>query len=707
MIIKKIGTGKLGADKPIKREDETSALDSLRNSLGTNNTLGRNSILQNRYEIEQVVGYGGMSTVYRARDMRFTDIVRTCAIKEMFDASSDPSSRKDKITRFKQEANLLASLNHQSIPKIYDFFEEQERSYLVMELIEGKNLETILEDTGAPLDERDVLEWAAELCDVLSYLHNKKPNPLVFRDMKPSNVMLNSDGRLILIDFGIAKVFQDEKKGTMIGTEGYSPPEQYRGQAVPAGDIYALGATLHQLLTNSDPRMEVPFTFHERLPSSINPKVSPEAEHIIMKALEFEIPKRWTSVEAMRVELLKALLRGSGSTPGVNNSDATRNLRIDPFSAPPPIIDAVRKSGTNPTLGSRSVEPAAAPTPRRNLTGAVGENVIQLPDNLPQLQKIWHFACEEEVRSTPTVHKNMVFIGSYDSNIYALDTKTGEFIWKAATEDGICTTPCIYEAGPQTLLIVGSEDQRVYAFDVARGEKVWEFRTSGKVRSSARVYQNFVFFGSDDRHFYALEAKSGKQAWKYRTMGEIRSSPIVHNSTAYFGSEDSHLYAIDIGSGNLKWRFRALDSVVSTPVIEDNRIYVGSKDTKLYCVDINNGYRVWDYKTSKIITSSPFVTNGKIYFGSVDGNLYCVDTKKGLLKWKFSTESQITSSPRVVGGVVYFGCNDGNVYALDAERGQPRAFFSSEGPIPGSPIVADDTVFIGSTDYNLYALATP
>ena len=119
------------------------------------------------------------------------------------------------------------------------------------------------------------MTWAIELCDVLDYLHKHKPDPIIFRDMKPSNVMINNNGDIMLVDFGIAKTFQSGIKGTMIGTEGYSPPEQYRGEATPAADIYALGATIHHALTRRDPRLEPPFSFAERPLRRINQLLSP------------------------------------------------------------------------------------------------------------------------------------------------------------------------------------------------------------------------------------------------------------------------------------------------------------------------------------------------------------------------------------------------------------------------------------------------
>ncbi|HLO16903.1 MAG TPA: serine/threonine-protein kinase, partial [Anaerolineales bacterium] len=217
--------------------------------------------LANRYSIQEVIGIGGMGSVYRARDMHFPNVTKLVAVKEMINTAPDPLVRETIVQNFEREANLLATLHHPSIPRIYDYFTVESRSYLVLEFIHGKDLEAIINETNGFLPESQVLSWAVELCDVLDYLHKHKPDPIIFRDMKPSNVMVNHNGDVMLVDFGIAKTFQTGIKGTMIGTEGYSPPEQYRGEATPSADIYALGATLHHALTRRDPRLEPPFSF--------------------------------------------------------------------------------------------------------------------------------------------------------------------------------------------------------------------------------------------------------------------------------------------------------------------------------------------------------------------------------------------------------------------------------------------------------------
>src|SRR6267154_2919292 len=216
------------------------------------------TVLQGRYAIEKLLGGGGMGVVYLARDQRLAN--RPCAIKEMVDHFIDPQQRMEANEYFAREADTLAQLKHQAIPAITDRFEIQNRHYLVMEYVEGRNLEEELAARGEPLPEGLVIDIARQLSDVLAYLHGLSP-PIIYRDMKPSNVMLNSNGRVVLVDFGIARLFKAARKCTMIGTLGFAPPEQYQGLVDPRSDIYSLGATLHYVLTGRDPEKFPPFSF--------------------------------------------------------------------------------------------------------------------------------------------------------------------------------------------------------------------------------------------------------------------------------------------------------------------------------------------------------------------------------------------------------------------------------------------------------------
>jgi serine/threonine protein kinase len=180
-----------------------------------------------------------------------------------------------------------------------------------MEYVNGRDLEAILQKTSSlPIDK--IIEWAIDLCDVLQYLHDHQPEPIIFRDMKPANIMIDSLGKVRLIDFGIAKIFVKDVKNTMIGTEGYSAPEQYKGDVNPLSDIYSLGATLHQVITRKDPRLEPPFSFSERALKDFNEEATPGLQAVIDKALQFESENRYQSCAEMKADLGVAPLWAKG-----------------------------------------------------------------------------------------------------------------------------------------------------------------------------------------------------------------------------------------------------------------------------------------------------------------------------------------------------------------------------------------------------------
>jgi serine/threonine protein kinase/ABC-type branched-subunit amino acid transport system substrate-binding protein len=268
--------------------------------------LQAETMLQNRYRITQLLGQGGMGAIYLAIDTRFSS--RTCVIKEMLDHFNDPEQRAQATESFHREADFLASLRHPGIPEVYDRFTESNRHYLVMEYINGVDLEQRLIDNGGPFQEKDVINWMIQTLDVLSYLHHQKP-PIIYRDMKPANIITTSWGKVYLIDFGIARFFNPVSRGTMIGTQGYAPPEQYRGQVEPRSDLYAAGATMHYMLTGRDPQNEAPFSFPPV--RTLNPEISEEMEDVILKTLDPELENRYESADEMLSQLM--LMAGDNS----------------------------------------------------------------------------------------------------------------------------------------------------------------------------------------------------------------------------------------------------------------------------------------------------------------------------------------------------------------------------------------------------------
>ncbi len=600
--------------------------------------------LQSRYEILSVQGVGGMGAVYRARDLRFSAVEKIVAVKEMNNSAPDARLRRIGIQNFEREANILASLSHPSVPKIFDYFSEGQRSYLVLEFVEGETLEDLLEANPQPFTQEEVVEWALQICDVLAYLHSHKP-PVIFRDIKPGNLMMrHHDGRIMVIDFGIAKVFEHGARGTMIGTEGYSPPEQYRGAAEPRGDLYALGATLHHLLTARDPRLEPPFTFHERPIRQLNPNISPELEGAVMRALAYDVQERYSSATEMALALTKAVPR--------------------------------RQRGLG--RGASGFAPPQEVKPR------------------------WRFRCEDEVRSSPRVSDGTLYVGCYDNNLYALNTDDGAFLWKFPTGGGIASTPYIQD----DVVLLGSEDGSLYAVSREGGELVWRAPTQGPVRSSPQVAYGHCFVGSDDCCLYAFNVDTGRMVWRFQSAAPVRSTALVAGEMIYIGSDDGYLYALDLRSGSVKWKYNTNRRVTSSATIDENLVFVGSADGHLYAINARSGWPVWRFRTRGYVLSTPAIEDGIVYIGSADGHLYAVEASSGREIWKFNAGNAITSSPAVHNEVVYVGSNSGAIHAVQAKQGQSVWKFMTGGPVPSSPAIAQQVVYIGSTDHYVYALPT-
>jgi serine/threonine protein kinase len=600
--------------------------------------------LQNRYLIQKEIGEGGMGAVYRARDMHFPNVIKLVAVKEMINQARDPLLRSTIVSNFEREANLLATLDHPSIPSIYDYFSHNNRSYLVLEYINGKDLERIMNETDDFIPEERIIQWGVELCDVLSYLHNHKPEPIIFRDMKPSNVMINQYGHVTLIDFGIAKPFETGQKGTMIGTEGYSPPEQYRGEASHLADIYALGASFHHLLTKQDPRLEPPFTFGERPIRLANPSVSPELDEVIYKALNYSPEERFQSAEEFKEGLLSAA-KITGA------------------------LSRISKASTASRREGQDIKP------------------------------LWKFTTEDEIRGTPSQHHGIVLIGSYDNNLYALKSDTGEFIWKYPTDGGVVSAPAVYNSH----VYFGSEDHRLHVVTSRSGQVNWTYYTDGPVRSSPHIAEGHVFIGSDDGYLHAVNLLSGRISWKLDTGSMVRSTPLVADELVYFGTESGDFFCVDFTS-KVKWRYSAKRAITSSPVVANGVVYFGSMDSTLYALDAKSGWVIWRFRLGKPTISSPYLTDDTIFIGAVDGKLYCIDTKTAREVWQYDTDHQVTGSPIVYNESVYCGSVDGNLYCLEASTGRLRWKYRTDGPITGTPLAVDDTIYIGSTDHNIYAL---
>ncbi|HYB00085.1 MAG TPA: protein kinase [Ktedonobacteraceae bacterium] len=342
------------------------------------------SILHQRYLIIGQTGRGGMSAVYQAVDTSYGN--HRVAIKEMSQGNLTAHELADAAARFQQEAALLGSLHHPNLPAIYDGFSEDGRSFLVMEYIDGKTLLQMLKDSGGrPLPVSLVLDYAIQLCDVLIYLHSHNP-PIIFRDLKPTNVMVQANGHVVLIDFGIARFFKEgqAQDTVFLGSPGYAPPEQHgTAQTNPRSDLYALGATLHCCLTGRDPfhatdRFAFPPIYQ------MNPLVPIELDQLIQRLVSLNERQRPNSALEVRQALLRIKQRASDSTTGLDPVMASAPTQYNSLPSTTPVQPSFNKA--NPAPIQPPTVPVASPAAQIHRTPAVKTPATT---NVATISQIW------------------------------------------------------------------------------------------------------------------------------------------------------------------------------------------------------------------------------------------------------------------------------------------------------------------------------
>jgi outer membrane protein assembly factor BamB len=309
----------------------------------------------------------------------------------------------------------------------------------------------------------------------------------------------------------------------------------------------------------------------------------------------------------------------------------------------------------------------------------------------------------------------------------------GKQKWAFKTNGKIFSSPIVQNG----IVYIGSEDGFLYAIEEQSGKIRWKFKTGGAVHSSPAIFKNTVYIGSFDGYYYAIDTKTARLKWKFKTGGEhwfgeknslgtkpidmadlwgfFLSSPVVNpdekNPSVYFGSSDGNVYALHAGTGALKWKFKTDDAIHCTPVLYKNSVYIGSWDANLYAIDVETGKERWRFETVKKtgftgIQSTVTVANDMVYFGARNPFFFAVNAETGKLVWKYDADnSWVISSAVVVNNVVYVGTSD--TYALlglDAKTGTELFEFKTNGYVYSSPAIAGETAYFGDFTGNFFAL---
>jgi outer membrane protein assembly factor BamB len=349
----------------------------------------------------------------------------------------------------------------------------------------------------------------------------------------------------------------------------------------------------------------------------------------------------------------------------------------------------------------------------------------QKPDCDGTLTCAWVFRTDGHVFGRPAVDEPIAYVPSVDHIVYAVDTSqpaqmiafvrngaTRQALWKFPTGDEIWSSPALNNG----ILYIGSVDRKLYAVDAKTSEVRWRFPPAseivdtptvteiGVIVDSPFVDDGVVYIGSFDQNLYAVSAETGKELWHFKTGGHLVSSPTVAAGVVYVGSDDSFLYAIDAASGKLRWRFKTGERVWSTPAVDDGIVYVGGLDHNVYAIDAATGKARWNFETGERVRSSPAVVDGIVYVGSYDNNVYAIDAKRGRELWRFRTDARVVASPLVHNGIVYIGSDDHNFYAIDAATGDERGMLKADDIVQSFPAVIGDEVIFGSGSGTVYAV---
>ncbi len=342
---------------------------------------------------------------------------------------------------------------------------------------------------------------------------------------------------------------------------------------------------------------------------------------------------------------------------------------------------------------------------------------------------LWRFTTAGPVRSTPVVTGDMVYVGSTDGNLYALDRSTGAERWHASAGSPVSSSPAVVRG----LVIFGSRDGVFRAVDARTGELRWSVETGPLIpwewgfegwdvyTSSPVVADTTVVFGAGDGLLYALNVVTGRELWRFQTEGRIRSTPAITDAVVFIGSTDGRIYAVDLDTGGEQWRYETdgagmrsaelyvdRKSIISSPAVVDGTVYVGSRDGYLYALDQATGERRWriDHDGSWAM-SSPAVIGNTLYSGTSDGRfVHAVDVATGQERWRFHGDGYTWSSPCIVDGTVYAGDGAGYLRAIDRHSGVERWNYWVGGGVYSSPVVADGVVIFGDENGTVSALHT-
>lgn len=651
--------------------------------------------------------------MYKVQDNRAVPgMPLTLALKEISVGSiPDPVDRDESAAAFRSEVRLLMSLNHPYLTQVVNFFAENDNYYLVMDFVDGETLLKARERANGPLPVNQALDWFWQLCDVLVYLHGLDP-PIIFRDMKPGNVMITHQGIVKLIDFGIARFFKKEGAAAdtrALGTPGYAPPEQYgRSQTDERSDIYSLGVTIYELLTNVNPDEHI---FNLPPPLTLNPAIPSALAAMLVKMTQLEPEARYQTIIAVRSDLAKIYPKPAHATP----PQTQRILagQAPPATPPPPPEPPPPSVVPQPARAQPAPTPAPAPAPARDIPG-VDERYLATPAPLPT---------ERKVTAQPSQPVKPVSTSQTGQSTAPANAKLKTQNSKLAVPLLLIALIAVIVGGsyfgllPFSLPFIGQASHApapdtLYPATVAAPAGVTNPELNSRSPRGQWWMPGYDWGGTNFSH-ESGPTIAGTSRWDYpiNTPTEATSNLIVASEGYYLTepkpgiSSDSTALYLDTNA-QPGWSF----DLPPAP-LEFNRLAYakGGNATFLYVQDslgdiyasdpAAQGRTTWQYTIGPASDNAPVIANGVLY-ASTPLTITALDAASGKQLWQEGGAFQSAPLLSPDAASIYI-VQAGKLTALDPASG--KAKWQSSDPLPTQAISAtfsllatQDTIYLGT-----------